>query len=113
LLGEAVRRSLEQRLFFGWGPEFRLFQGGEISPEIEVIWVTINDEGWNGFYSGSFGLGDPGLCLTEVNDLDFILLWIEFFGELTFGVGADRAASVIENRFAHHDVLLLFSFACV
>jgi hypothetical protein len=113
LLGEAVRRSLEQRLFFGWGPEFRLFQGGEISPEIDVIWVTINDEGWNGFYSGSFGLGDPGLCLTEVNDLDFILLWIKFFGELTFGVGADRAASVIENCFAHHDVSLLFSFAYV
>jgi hypothetical protein len=93
------------------GPEFRLFQGSEISPEIDVIRVTIDDEGWNGFYSRSFGLGDPALCLTEVDDLDLILFWIELFGELTFSVDADWAASVIENRFACHDVFTPFLFA--
>ncbi len=90
------------------GTRFGLFQGGEISPEIYVIRVTIDDEGWNGFYSGGFGLGDPAFCLTEVDDLDLILFWIELFGEPTFGVDADWAPGVIENRFACHDVFTPF-----
>jgi hypothetical protein len=95
----------------GGEPEFGLFQGGEICPEIDVIRLTVDDKGGNGFYARGFRLGDPALRLTEVNDLDFILFWIETFGEPTLGVDADRASRVIENRFARHDVLLLFSFA--
>ena len=76
-----------------------LFQGGEVGPEIDVIGVSVNNEGRNGLHACRFSLCYSALCLAKMHDLDVILSRIELVGELALRLDTDGAAGMIEDCF--------------
>jgi hypothetical protein len=81
-----------------------LLQGRQRGPEIDVIGLAVDDEGWHRLHACGFSFGDSALDLSEVYDLDLILSRIELIRELPFGVGANRTSGMVENRFPCHSV---------
>ncbi|WP_440131598.1 hypothetical protein [Agrobacterium burrii] len=83
-----------------------LAQGCKIGAVVYVIDGAVNDESRDGLDSRFFGFGEAEFILSQMNDLDVELAFIERGCKALFRINADRASGMIEYYFLDHRIFL-------
>jgi hypothetical protein len=73
---------------------------------IDVEWVAVEDEGGNGFDSGAFGVGQARFVVAEMDNLHVEPITVQSLGDISFGIDANGATSMIEDSFCFHEPIV-------
>lgn len=81
-----------------------LLQHVEARAKVDMVGLTIEDQGGDGLDPGGFCFDNAAFLFAEVDEFDAVFGGVEGGGDVVFGGYADRASGVVEYGFVFHGI---------